>query len=89
MKKLKDGMKVRIKSNKSDWNKHERPWYTEQYPCTYNDVVIAYNNQSIMITAGSYMDKRGIWVCDLRNPDGTLIGAGFESWELRRVFFYR
>lgn len=84
MKTIKNGIKVKIKSTIKEWEKHERPWYSQEKPCVDNRVTEAYKTGEILTVENAHKDKNGEWECDLRTKDNKLL-SGFGAWELNSL----
>ena len=89
MKKLSNGMKVKIRSSKKEWDIYEKPWYAKDDRSINNRVTKAYDEGETCIVENAHIEKNycngnEIWVCDLRTEDGCKL-RGFISWELKRV----
>lgn len=92
MKKLKNGMKVKIKCSKIDQEKYGKPWYAENPPVIENRVTQAYKNKETCIVENAHIETASEiggfsgWVCDLKTKNGEKL-SGFCIWELRQALF--
>lgn len=89
MKKIKDGMKVKIYGTRRIWNKYNNgqpPYYAENPPIISNKVTDIYQNHGTCIVTNAHFEPEDGLVCDLLTSTGDKL-VGFASWELKRALF--
>lgn len=88
MRKLKNGIKVKICSSQRQWNKYNNgkpPYYAKDPAIVDNEVVKVYRNKETCIVTNVHLSREG-WECDLLTSTGKKL-SGFFPWELRKTLF--
>lgn len=57
MKKLSNGMKVKIRSSKKEWDIYEKPWYAKDDRSINNRVTKAYDEGETCIVENAHIEK--------------------------------